>query len=373
MRGSQIFAGLVIIALLAMGLIYLEGHGYFRDERMAAMGALKPDANAPKPEPPEADQASLAAPSNGPQGMTGNPAAPPPPAPAAPTSAAAELAKVVYPSAQINNPAPTMTNSAPQATNTQQPLVNMNTATTAATTSAAVTPGATNPRTTTRIVYKIVYVDAQGNACRAKRVAVSEKIVARAPRIHHYPRQLVNNTGWIYGAAPQPAPPPRRAMVASTACGLLHQTPNGERVVNLPAGMAINVALDRDLSTVNSVAGEEFSGYLIGPITYCGEVIVPAGAAVEGAVVNVRRRAPLQDNDAFLRLHLSGLAANGFNVPLSAFSTSRRSLDDMSYRTVDYMNDPNYADTSRFSTRDVTLPAQSVVSFSLRAGTAVNF
>lgn len=400
MRGSQIFAGLVIIALLAMGLVYLEGHGYFRDQRIRAMGALKPDANAPKPEPPEADLASLTAANNGNTGMTGNleankPATtstvtpstvtpsnvtPSPAPPARPTSAAAELAKVVYPTAQINNPEPTVTSTTPQNGNTQQPVTTAKPASTPAATAAAPTPTAAatpvaTQQETTRIVYKIVYVDAEGNACRPKRVAVKERAVTTVARVHHYrPRHLVDNSSWIYGTStPPPPPPPRRAMVASTSCGLLQQTPSGGRVVNLPAGMSINVALDRELSTVDSVAGQEFGGYLIGPITYCGEVIVPAGATVEGTVSRARRRAALSDDEAVLQLRLSGMDANGMSVPLAATSSSRRNAGEIPYRTVDYMNNPNYIETTRDSTRDVTLPAQSVVSFSLRATTAVSF
>jgi hypothetical protein len=37
------------------------------------------------------------------------------------------------------------------------------------------------------------------------------------------------------------------------------------------------------------------------------------------------------------------------------------------------MNDPNYIETTHTSNRDVTLPAQSVVSFWLQGSTAVYF
>jgi hypothetical protein len=393
MRGSQIFAAVVIIALVAMGLIYLEAHGFFHDQRTAAMGQLTPDANAPKAEPPEADQASLSAP-NSPGGMTGNLAASPSPAPVATDSAATYSSpnppadptgrqpvttainqpvtptKVFYPSDASSPQATANQNTSPSmaATNVNSKLaVTKPTAASLAQTTVAPAPGER-----TRTIYKIVYVDAQGNACQAKRVPVRTVTVSATPRVHRVRRrvEIETDTSWIYST--QPAPP-RPVYVASTACGMLHQLANGQRVVNLPPGMALNVALDRQLSTLDTPAGQEFQGYLVGPITYCGEVIVPAGATVQGTVVRSHHRGSSEEDEAVLQLRLSAIDANGFNVPVSAFSSNRREADEVPYTTVGYMNDPNYLETARDSTRDVTLPAQSVVTFSLRSGAVVSF
>jgi hypothetical protein len=390
MRGSQVFAALVIIALVAMGLIYLEAHGYFRDQRTAAMGQLKPDANAPKAEPPEADQASLSAP-NAPGGMAGNLAPSAAPVAAATNPAPVEAihqpmtaTNVVYPAAGSGNVTITPQISASQATSSQQsapaatnapapgaiPFTKTSAATPTATAPVVATP-ARGERT--RIVYKVVYVDAAGNACQARRIPVRTVTVPAVPRVHRVVhRQVVEtttDTSWIYGtqpAAPQPA-------YASTSCNMMQQTAGGGRVVNLPAGMTLNVALNQQISTADAVAGQDFQGYLVGPVTYCGQVVVPAGAPVQGTVARSHHRGSSEQDEAVLQLRLSGLNANGFNVPVLAFSSSRRAADEVPYTTVNYMNDPNYVETARDSTRDVTLPAQSVVSFSLRSGTAVSF
>ena len=50
MRGSRIFAGLVIIALIAIGLIYLEDKGVFSNASVDRIGLLKSnDVEPPKP------------------------------------------------------------------------------------------------------------------------------------------------------------------------------------------------------------------------------------------------------------------------------------------------------------------------------------
>jgi hypothetical protein len=364
MRGSQVFSALVIIALVAMGLIYLEAHGYFHDQRATAMGQLQPDANAPKAEPPEADQASLSAP-NSPGGMTGNMT--PSPVEASATASTSPMGALPQTAANQNAAAPAA--SSTTATTTSPAPASAPVKSSAATSAVSNVTTAT-PGERTRTIYKVVYVDAQGNACQAKRIPVRTVTVPVTPRVHHVRRRVEDDTGWIYST--QPAPP-RPLYVASTACGMLHQLANGQRVVNLPAGMALNVALNQQLSTADTPAGQEFQGYLVGPITYCGEVIVPAGAPVQGTVARSHHRGSSEEDEAVLQLRLSAIDANGFNVPVSAFSSNRREADEVPYTTVGYMNDPNYLETARDSRHDVTLPAQSVVTFSLRSGVAVAF
>lgn len=417
MRGSQVFAALVIIALVAMGLVYLEAHGYFRDQRPTAMSRLKPDANAPKAEPPEADQASLSAPNSSGEmigSLTPNPS---PVAALAPASAATPLAaspapmtyappeattnaspmetihqpmtatRVIYPAAGSRNvvitPIPSAQVSesqqtsgqlaAPAGTSVPAPGAVAPAKTSAATVSptAGTTPAPAGMRT--RVIYKVVYVDASGNACKATRVPVRTVNVSAAPRVHRveHPRVETDNS-WIYGAQPAPVAP-RPMYVAAPSCSMMQQTASGGRMVTLPAGMTLKVALNQQLSTLDTQAGQEFQGYLVGPITYCGEVIVPAGATVQGTVARLHHRGSSAEDEAVLQLKLQALDANGFQVPVLAFSSSRRMADEVPYTTVNYMNDPNYVETARDSTRDVTLPAQSVVSFSLRSGTAVSF
>jgi hypothetical protein len=211
----------------------------------------------------------------------------------------------------------------------------------------------------------VQYVDAQGNACRPVQIETHEKhVVARNhSRPRSGPRTVPDNWKWQ----------PTGSAHYSTPCGSIPQTASGQRVVNLEAGMVINIALQQEVSTSMSAAGQGFTGYLVGPITYCGQVIVPAGAEVDGTVVSKHRHTPWQQDDAVLQLRLTAMDANGYRIPLAAYSYNRRMPNEPNYKTTNYMNDPNYIETTHTTNHDITLPAQSVVSFWLQSGTAVYF
>ena len=317
MRGSRIFAGLVIILLIAIGLIYLENHGYFRNPRVDNLGLFKSDDTMPNPpSTPATTQATGQTPDQQ-LDATGMP-----PLHAAPSETRNEAV------ASANQAAMDMP-SMPAASKTQ-------------------------------------YVDAQGNVCRPIQVPVPAPVQATGkPRHTRRPRQgEPMPDDWTY----QPA------ATGSTPCAALHQTANGKRVVNLQSGMILNVALDQELGTnAGTTVGQQFTGYLIGPITYCGEVIVPAGAAVAGTIVKAHRHSLGQEDDSILQLRLTALDANGYRIPLAAYSYNRRQPDESHYKTTAYMDDPNFIETRQTGSRDVTLPAQSVVSFWLQGSAPVYF
>jgi hypothetical protein len=313
---SRLLAGLAIIALIAFGLLYLDQHGYFkRASTPSDNGYLKVDEPAPV-KPPEPD---ITLPN--------------------PTGAPAATAEASAPGVPV----------------------------------AAIT---TNTPTGT----KIVYIDAQGNPC-------SPTAVAAAVKPHPHPA----STGPSTTSAPAPSQSrrPRRASssgypasgysapetpttYAPSSCNLMRTGPNGLRSVALPSGMLMNIAVDRDLGTAISTPGEDFSGYLVGPVTYCGQVILPAGAPVYGSVAVVQTRPRRSEGDAVFQLNLTGLDANGYHFPLQAGSFSRRLPDDPNYSAVAHMNDPNYIENTPVG-KDILFPAQSVVSFWLQSPVTVYF
>jgi hypothetical protein len=310
MRGSRIFAGLVIIALIAIALIYLEDRGVFSNSNVDRLGLLKSNDTMPKPAT-DTDKPPISADGQTPPATVAPPDTTTPATPAASTTTTNEAVATAQDAA---NNVPTR-------------------------------PGAS----------KTVYVDSQGNVCRP----IQEPVV-----VHHYHHRRIIRDNWTY----QPA-----MGRISTPCGVIHQTATGQRVVNLQSGMVLNIALNQPLSTMDTTTGQDFTGYLVGPITYCGEVIVPAGATVEGTVMSSRRHTRGQEDDSVLQLRLSAMDANGYRVPLVATSSNRRSPDDVHYKTTNYMNDPNYIETTHTSSHDVMLPAQSVVSFWLQGSTPVYF
>jgi hypothetical protein len=315
MRGSRIFAGLVIIALIAIALIYLEDHGYLTNPKVDNIGQFKTDETAPKPDVPVTTSSADTSTENAP----GMPAA-----------------KEVPPLGTAG-----ATNAAPE-----------NEGYTTAEQAAANIP--TKPAAS-----RTQYVDAQGNACRPIQVPVP----VQQHVVHHYRRRPMPDN-WTY----------RPTATYSTPCGMIHETAAGQRVVNLQPGMILNIALNQTLSTgEDSVPGQMFTGYLVGPITYCGEVIVPAGAAVQGSLVGSHRHHLAQEDESVLQLRLSALDANGYRVPLAAYSDNRRGPDDVHYKTTGYMDDPNYVETTHTTNHDITLPAQSVVTFYLQGTTPVYF
>lgn len=296
MRLSRVFVGLVVIALIALGIIYLEDHGYFNNPRVDGLGLMKSDETTPKPEQ----------------------AATPAPAPA---------------------PAPVVT---PDMTN--EAVTN--------------SPADTDETPSRPANAQVQYVDSQGNPCRPVQAGAPPAEV----HVYHHHR-VVHEAVWT----------PPMGHYTSTACGMIQTTRTGERVVTLVPGMLINVAMDRDISNSTSRVGDEFTGYLVGPITYCGRVIVPAGATVQGHVVSSQRHMLMRQDDSILELQLAVLDANGFRVPLNALSYNRRMPGDAPYHTVGYMNEPNYLTTTRESGPDVTLARHSVVSFWLQTAAPVYF
>jgi hypothetical protein len=57
--------------------------------------------------------------------------------------------------------------------------------------------------------------------------------------------------------------------------------------MSLPAGTALKVKLETQLSTFGSKEGDPFSGRVIEPVTLGGKTVIPIGATVQGRVTKV--------------------------------------------------------------------------------------
>ena len=57
--------------------------------------------------------------------------------------------------------------------------------------------------------------------------------------------------------------------------------------MSLPAGTALKVKLETQLSTFGSKEGDPFSGRVIEPVTLAGKTVIPIGATVQGRVTKV--------------------------------------------------------------------------------------
>jgi len=67
-------------------------------------------------------------------------------------------------------------------------------------------------------------------------------------------------------------------------------TPTTNPISALPAGTEMKVKLDRIISTATNKAGDRFSAHFTAPVTYNGQTIVPAGAALEGRIARATER-----------------------------------------------------------------------------------
>ena len=78
------------------------------------------------------------------------------------------------------------------------------------------------------------------------------------------------------------APAPEAALPAPS--------PTASLISALPAGTELKVKLDRIISTATNKAGDRFSAHFTAPVTYRGQTIVPAGAALEGRIARATER-----------------------------------------------------------------------------------
>ena len=89
--------------------------------------------------------------------------------------------------------------------------------------------------------------------------------------------------------------------------------------ITVPAGTAVSVRLQSEISSASNRPGDEFTAVLDEPIVVDGKTVAPRGAAVQGRVVAARSSGRLH-NSGYLRLALVSLELNGKSVPVHSSS-----------------------------------------------------
>ncbi len=83
--------------------------------------------------------------------------------------------------------------------------------------------------------------------------------------------------------APTPAPPPMASVPDNTP-----PPPPPPQKVTIPSGTSLSVRLIDPINSETAQSGQIFHATLNSPLTFEGDVVVPAGHSVEGHVVNVQ-------------------------------------------------------------------------------------
>ncbi|HZQ23142.1 MAG TPA: hypothetical protein VFA89_10100 [Terriglobales bacterium] len=170
------------------------------------------------------------------------------------------------------------------------------------------------------------------------------------------------------------------------------QKPEAPKPIVVPAGTTLSVRLGEALSSKTSQSGQSFSGTLAQPVVVGGETVIPSGAAVSGTVVDAKsagrfkgasnlsikltsvevagtprqvetaalssgqagkgkRTAGMVGGGAGLGALVGGLAGGGKGAAIGALAGAGAGT----------------AGAGLTGNRDVTLPAESVVSFQLQS------
>jgi len=85
--------------------------------------------------------------------------------------------------------------------------------------------------------------------------------------------------------------------------------------VTVPAGKVLTVRLATEVGSKISQAGQTFGGSLAKPVEVDGEVVIPAGARVEGEVVDAKPLGRFKGG-ALLELKLDSVRVNGESMPV---------------------------------------------------------
>lgn len=100
-------------------------------------------------------------------------------------------------------------------------------------------------------------------------------------------------------------------------------TPPRTREVVIPAGTTLRVKLSNDVASDSSQVEDVVRGTLEAPISVGGEVVVPPGAAVRGAVVSVKRSGKVKGR-ASIALRFDRLSAHGDDYDVRTDRISRQ-------------------------------------------------
>jgi len=91
--------------------------------------------------------------------------------------------------------------------------------------------------------------------------------------------------------------------------------PAAPAVVTVPAGKVLTVRLSDEVGSKISQPGQSFGGSLAKAVEVNGEVAIPAGAKVEGVVVDAKPLGRFAGG-ALLKLNLNSIYVNGHQMPV---------------------------------------------------------
>jgi len=127
------------------------------------------------------------------------------------------------------------------------------------------------------------------------------------------------------------APSGSNAANASSAPAADSSQPPVPTSVTVPAGKVLTVRLADELGSKISQPGQTFGGTLAKPVEVDGEVVIPAGARVEGEVVDAKAMGHFKGG-ALLELKLDTVRVSGESMPVET-SLFTQSLKGKGKRT----------------------------------------
>jgi hypothetical protein len=189
---------------------------------------------------------------------------------------------------------------------------------------------------------------------------------------------------------------PNSASSAQPASGGGSSASSAPESITIPAGTELHVTLDTALSSKDSAAGDSFEATVSEPVTVHGQVVVKRDARARGAVVDARPSGRLS-KPALLSLELKSVQVNGAWVPLR---TEALTMEGKSHKKRDIIaigggsalgaliggiagggkgaaigaaagGGAGTAGAAATGKKDITLPAESHVSFRLSRSAGV--
>jgi hypothetical protein len=107
--------------------------------------------------------------------------------------------------------------------------------------------------------------------------------------------------------------------------------PRVPTTITIPSGKVLTVRLADEVGSKVSQPGQSFGGSLAKPVEVNGEVVLPAGARVEGVVVDAKPLGRFAGG-ALLQLKLESIHANGEQLPVQT-ATFTQTLKGKGKRT----------------------------------------
>jgi hypothetical protein len=160
----------------------------------------------------------------------------------------------------------------------------------------------------------------------------------------------------------------------------------------VPAGKVLTVRLADEVGSKISQAGQSFGGSLAKPVEVNGQEIIPAGAKVQGEVVDAKAMGRFKGG-ALLQLRLNSVRVNGEEMPLET-ATFTQTLKGKGKRSATLIGGgaglgaligglagggkgaaigaaagagAGTAGTAYTGNKEIVLPAETAVAFTLRA------